>query len=241
MVQCAIATCKMIYKNRKRFVSFYSFPHDRKLAKKWLDACRRNDLWHGRQIKPWHAICSMHFEAECFNYHLTYDGVRLSLKAGSCPTLNVPKYGKEIKNPVSYEDHIEGLPVVQEFLRRKHGYPSIADTCTEQSGYKCEPPCADPPATHSHSINSSHPLDGETQSKTDGIGKTQSKRDGMAPIQDGISDPFTQMAQNQILLAASLSELVADQKQLVASQKEMVAVVRDGVNAIREALALFKK
>nr|XP_027235800.1 uncharacterized protein LOC113827093 isoform X2 [Penaeus vannamei] len=221
-----------------------NFPHDRKLAKKWLDACRRNDLWHGRQIKPWHAICSMHFEAECFNYHLSYEGVRLSLKAGSCPTLNVPKFGKEIKNPISYEDHIEGLPVVQEFLRRKHGFPSIADTCTEQTGCKSEPLCADPPATHPHSINGSHPVipdEGDILSKTEGISEIQSKTDGTATIQEGMSDPFTEIAQNQRLLVALLAELVADQKQLVASQKEMVAAVRDGVNAIREALEVLKK
>lgn len=69
----------------------------------------------------------------------------------------------------------------------------------------------------------------------------QSKTDGTATIQEGMSDPFTEIAQNQRLLVALLAELVADQKQLVASQKEMVAAVRDGVNAIREALEVLKK
>ena len=106
MIYCAVATCDVNSQKKKRFVSFYSFPSDRKLRTKWLDACKRKDIKNTKHLKSWHRICAMHFASECFTYHLSVDGMKLCLKPQSTPSLNLPGLRGTIKNITTYEDHI---------------------------------------------------------------------------------------------------------------------------------------
>ena len=111
MVSCAVATCNFYTENKKRFLSFYSFPSDEKLRAKWLDACKRKDIKNTRHLKSWHRICSMHFKSECFNYHLSVNSVKLCLKPRSSPSINLPGLGSIFKNATTYEDHIFSLGI----------------------------------------------------------------------------------------------------------------------------------
>lgn len=107
MVSCAVATCIFRWKNKKKYISFHSFPKTKKLRKKWIEACKRKDLNKYNDIKKTHMICSMHFSAACFHFHTTYETIKLSLLPHSCPTLNLPGLQRTIKNFISYEEHIE--------------------------------------------------------------------------------------------------------------------------------------
>lgn len=107
MASCAVATCSLKWSDKKKFVSYYQFPASDKLKRKWIEACKRKDIRKVKDVKPWHRICSMHFASECFNFHLTYETVKLYLKPKSCPTLNLPRLGNTLQNFITYEDHIE--------------------------------------------------------------------------------------------------------------------------------------
>lgn len=108
MVSYAVANWHIRVGNRREFVSFHIFPRNQKLLHNWLDTVKRKGLSHRIQVKPWIKF------VQCISHQIvltvichSHDRVKISLKPGSCPKLNLPRLGSTIRNPLSFEYHIK--------------------------------------------------------------------------------------------------------------------------------------
>ena len=95
MVICAVYGCSNRCKSKVegKTISFYRFPKDPELIKKWTNACRRKDCFNVKNAR----ICSIHFQPQDYARSLKHELLNYcpksarTLKDDAIPTQNLFK------------------------------------------------------------------------------------------------------------------------------------------------------
>ncbi|XP_069670359.1 uncharacterized protein [Periplaneta americana] len=92
--RCAVAVCQSVYKKTTNYankVSFFSFPKDEEIRKRWIVACKRQNKFNPGTSR----ICSLHFKSEDFELNFRAQLLKIQpkrpriLKPTAVPTLNL--------------------------------------------------------------------------------------------------------------------------------------------------------
>ena len=96
---CAVSLCNNRSKYCSNDIIFHAFPSDKKLAKQWLNLCKRKYIGKGQSLK-YRRICSVHFTEDDYKRDLKHELLKLPLRKrrflskNGIPSLHLP--GKKI-------------------------------------------------------------------------------------------------------------------------------------------------
>nr|AGL76355.1 transposase [Drosophila buzzatii] len=123
-MKCSVLHCENYF--RKNNISFFKFPLDKKLRKKWLQFCGK---WQSEYNCTNGKICEEHFESECLIGKIQC-GLGLSrkvlLKPGAVPTIKSTHVHEQVRHRTQRSELRIRRQLVSEMLQNKENISELA-------------------------------------------------------------------------------------------------------------------